>query len=198
MLSHASDSELHLLLEEFNAVGGVIDYIFLEEVNGTSAHACHRGAALAGIREIDRRLKEWAISNASEEYPIEKFFRIRWDEEKLKGEPVNFLKFWGTDDAELKQVSESAWSVPMVDGYKIAFFQPPCGLHGSTSDLTALFGSINRYVLGTDPERAEIFSWSTDWSNYFDDGHEWWGAFYWTIRPADSKSMVVVAASSTD
>ena len=85
-----------------------------------------------------------------------------------------------------------------MDGYKTAFFHPPYSLQGSASEKAELFAGINRYVLGSNPERAEIFSWSTEWSNYFDAGHEWWGAFYWTIRPARSQQIVVVAASSTD
>lgn len=198
MWSHASDPEIRLLLEEFDAAGGALDYIFLESEDQEVAHTRHHGAALAGIRQIDRSLKQWAALNASDEHPIEMFFQLRWDEAKLVGEPVDFSTFWGNDDAEAKRTSDLAWSIPEVDGYKTAFFNPPHGLEKSPKERAELFASINRYVLGTDPEHAEIFSWSTDWSNYFDDGHEWWGAFYWTIRPANSKSMVVVAASSTD
>jgi hypothetical protein len=106
--------------------------------------------------------------------------------------------FWGTDDVEPKPIGDHAWSIPNVDGYKPAFFHPPYGLEGSPSEKAELFASINRYVLGVDPERAEIFSWSTDWSDYFEPGHEWWGAFFWTIRPVSSPSMVVVGASCTD
>ncbi len=125
-------------------------------------------------------------------------FRIRWDEARLTGKPVSLSAFWGTDDIEPKPMGDNAWSIPNVDGYKTAFFHPPYGLDGSTSENIELFTGINKHALGTAPELAEIYMWSTDWSNYFDAGLEWWGAFYWTIRPAGSQLMVVIGASSTD
>lgn len=91
-----------------------------------------------------------------------------------------------------------AYTLPEVDGYKTAFFHPPYGLQAKAGEITDLFEAINRFVLGDVPEQAEIYAWSTDWSNYFDAGHEWWGAFYWTIRPFGKPYVVVVGASSTD
>ena len=141
---------------------------------------------------MDRRLKQWATDHASKELPTEMFFRLSWDEAALTGGPVSFSTFWGTDDVEPKKGRKGAWIIPSVDGYKTAFFHPPYTLGGSAAEKERLFTGINRYVLGSDPNEAAIFSWSTDWSNYFDAGHEWWGAFYWTIRPACSDRMVVV------
>jgi len=194
MRSRAVDPELDSLLARFDAAGGVLDYVFLKQKDAAS----HRAAVLAGMAEIDRRLEQWAVQKSSADLPIETFFRVRCDETKLTGEQVSFAKFWGTDDVEPQPVGDRAWSIPNIDGYKTAFFHPPYGLRGSSSEKHELFARINRFVLGTEPERAEIYSWSTDWSNYFEAGHEWWGAYYWTIRPADSERMVVVAGSSTD
>ena len=198
MLCEAFDLELNSLLARFDAVGGVLDYVFLERQDVGPPFSCHHAAALAGMAEIDCRLEQWAARNASAKYPIEMFFRVHCDEAKLTGEPVSFSTFWGTNDVDPKPLGEHAWSIPNLDGYKAAFFHPPYGLQGSPSEKAELFAGINKYVLGAEPERAEIFSWSTDWSNYFEAGHEWWGAFYWTIHPAGSERMVVVGASSTD
>ena len=198
MRNVATEPKLCALLERYDTAGGVLDYAFLEPHYGGPPHAIHRAGALAGMAEIDRRLEQRAVDMASEKYPVEMFFRVRWDEAKLTGAAVSFSTFWGTDDVEPKPIGERAWSIPNVDGYKTAFFHPPYGLQGEASEKAELFTGINRYVLGEEPERAEIFSWSTDWSNYFEAGHEWWGAFCWTIRPADSQRIVMVAASSTD
>ena len=198
MRSGASDPRLDSLLERFDVAGGVLDYVFVESNNDTPPHANHRSAALAGIAEIDRRLEQWAIQRASATIPIERFFRVRWDEAKLTGEPVSLSTFWGSDDVEPKPIGDQAWSIPTVDGYKTAFFHPPYGLRGSPDEKVGLFAGINEYLLGVNPEGAEIFSWSTDWSNYFEAGREWWGTFYWTIRPVGSQLIAVVGASSTD
>ena len=187
MRNEADDPELRSLLARFDVMGGVLDYVFIELPEAGPPHARHRVAALAGMAEINLRIKQCGIA-----------FRLCWDEAKQTGKPVSFSNFWGTDDVEPKQIGASAWSVPMVDGYKPAFFHPPYGLGGSANEKRELFAAINRYALGADPDRAEIFSWSTDWSNYFEAGHEWWGAFYWTVRPAGSQRMVVIGASSTD
>jgi hypothetical protein len=198
MQNEDSDPELLSLLQRFDAAGGVLDYVFLELQGVGPPFACHRAAALSGMAEIDCRLEQWAIQHASARFPIERFFRVRGDETNLTGEPVSFRTFWGADNVELKPIGDRAWSIPNVDGYKTAFFHPPHGLQGSPSEHTELFADINAYVLGADPEPAEIFSWSADWSNYFEAGHEWWGAYYWTVRPAGSTRIAVVGASSTD
>lgn len=198
MRSEAADPELDSLLARFDAAGGVLDYVFVGQAGDGLPHARHRAAALAGMAEIDRRLEQWAVQNTSAKYPIEMFYRVRWDESKLTGEPMSFQTFWGTDDVAPKPLGDRAWSIPNVDGYKTAFFHPPYSLRGSAAEMVDLFAGINKYVLGADPERAEIFSWSTNWSNYFEAGHEWWGAFYWTICTADTHLLAVVGASSTD
>jgi hypothetical protein len=192
------EPELAALLTKYGADGGVLDFVFLEAETEGPPEQLHREAALAGMAAIDRRLEHWAIGHESEEYPLERFFRVRWDEAKLAGEQVSLSTFWGSDGVEPKRIGESAWLIPSVDGYKSGFFHPPHGLRGSSQEQVELFAGIGRLVLGEEPARAEIFSWSTDWSNYFEAGREWWGAFYWTIRPAGARRFAVVGASSTD
>jgi hypothetical protein len=193
-----AEESLARLLAEYETRGGRIDFVFLEADAAVSGDALHRAAALEGMAAIDRRLEQHAIRHASEEYPVEQFFRVTADEAMLEGAHVTLSDFWGTDNVEFQQISDRAWSIPPIDGYKPAFFHPPYGLAGGVSDNLALFDEINRHVLGGDPQRAEIWVWSTNWSNYFDAGHEWWGAFYWTVRAAGGQRVCVIAASATD
>lgn len=183
MFNRAADPDLASLLAEYDQAGGVLDYVFLEGLATGSPYVYHRAAALAGMAEIDRRLHDWAVRRASEHAPMEQFWRVRWDAAILTGRRIDVATFWGTPDRE---------------AYTRAFFHPPYRLRGSARELEQLFAAINRYVLGAAPERAEIFSWSTDWSTYFTAGHAWWGAFYWTIRPAGSDLVVVVGGSASD
>jgi hypothetical protein len=198
MHEFSPNAESAASLVEYRERGGVLDYVFLRPGGAAAASQSHKAAALAGIAAIDRRLESWAVSHASERYPVDSFFRLKWDESKLSGGPVAFTMFWGTDDVKPKPIGQHAWSIPDVDGYKTAFFHPPYGLRGSDHEKEDLFERINAFVLGSDPTGCEIFSWSTDWSNYFDAGKQWWGAFYWTVRPVGSDWFAVIGASSTD
>ena len=52
------------------------------------------------------------------------------------------------------------------------------------------------FPLGTDG--LEVYEWTTDWSNLFDDGHEWWGAACWSVYDKRMDRYVVMLASETD
>lgn len=45
---------------------------------------------------------------------------------------------------------------------------------------------------------TEIYCWSHDWSEYFDDGNEWWGCMYHTVYDRAMDRFTVIAASATD
>ncbi len=114
-----------------------------------------------------------------------------WDTERL--EPT-----WRVNEGGSGHKTSPPGSDFMTDGYAEAFADPPYGLRVENSQATAWFNSINADLLGGLSDALEIRSWSTDWSTWFDDGREWWGAFLWTIRPPDRPWMVAIAASSTD
>jgi hypothetical protein len=197
MRNVAPDPEIAALLRKYDEMGGVMDFVILEPMKSAFLEKVHRAAALEGMAEIDRRLREWVKSRATKELPESAFFRVRWDASKLTGERISLAGFLGTNVAP-ESWGQEEHSIPEVDGYQSAFFCPPHGFGGSSEEVRELFVSINRHVLGDAPEEAEIFSWSTDWSNYFEMGHEWWGAFYWTIRPVRSERIVVIGASASD
>ena len=59
--------------------------------------------------------------------------------------------------------------------------------------LVSLNGHIPDHVF-----RIKILEWSTDWSNFFDAGREWWGTFCWTIEDPLRKWTTAILASATD
>jgi hypothetical protein len=63
--------------------------------------------------------------------------------------------------------------------------------------LDALFAALLTQVLGVGTEPVDAWLWDGDWSPYFDEGREWWGAYAWTVR-TDRDHVVVVGASATD
>lgn len=80
--------------------------------------------------------------------------------------------------------------------YIHAFTDPPYGLRCPDDEkldiclqtMTRLFGDLSSFT---------IRKWSTDWSNYFDAGNEWWGAYLWTLVSDDGRGWWV-GASTTD
>ena len=127
-----------------------------------------------------------------------------YDLRKAKARPM--------DAAALLALPEKPWREKLVvkgelvgealhvvtDGGEIpywnAFLEPPCGCPYGPEDFRAL----NAALFPGGPETLEVLSWTTDWSDYFDDGHEWWGAACWSVYDRALDRFAVILASATD
>ena len=78
--------------------------------------------------------------------------------------------------------------------YWYAFLEPPYHNKYDINDFRVFNAAL--FPQGTDG--LEIFSWNTEWSDFFDAGHEWWGAACWSIHDRLANRYVVILASSTD
>ena len=78
--------------------------------------------------------------------------------------------------------------------FRSAFLYPPYPTGYTDRDFDRLKGAL--FPSGTNG--LEIYRWTTDWSDYFDDGHEWWGALCYTVYDKASDRYVVIMASATD
>jgi hypothetical protein len=192
-----SDS-LASLLAEYAAMGGLLDFVALESTEQRDAEGLHRAAAVKGMAVIDQRLEAYALANASHDQPLEKFFRLKWDASVARGELISFEEFWGRDAVGYEPINANASAGHTPNGFKSAFFDPPYHLHGPAERRIQVFEEVVERLFESGATNSEIYSWSTNWSNYFDAGHEWWGAFYWTLHAANSNRFVVIAGSSTD
>ena len=61
-----------------------------------------------------------------------------------------------------------------------------------------MFRRVNRALFPHGTEHLIVLAWTTDWSDYFDEGHEWWGAGCWTVYDALAERCAVILASATD
>ena len=52
-----------------------------------------------------------------------------------------------------------------------AFLEPPQWFDATPED----FARANDALFPEGADALEVYEWTTDWSNYFDAGHEWWG-----------------------
>ncbi len=78
--------------------------------------------------------------------------------------------------------------------YRKAFLCPPHGNSYTDSD----FDRVNEVLFPCGTEWIEVYRWTTDWSDYFDEGNEWWGSLCLTIYDQTLERFVVIMASATD
>jgi hypothetical protein len=106
-----------------------------------------------------------------------------------KGEP---------EKAEGQKISAVELFSPVTqDGklnYRKAFLDPPHGNGYTDRDFDLVNGAL--FPNGTD--RLEVYEWTTGWSEYFDDGREWWGTLCITAYDPSLERFAVIMASETD
>ncbi len=78
--------------------------------------------------------------------------------------------------------------------YRMAFLSPPHTNSYQDED----FDRMNAVLFPNGTKDLEVYKWTTDWSEYFDDGHEWWGTLCLTVYDKSLDRFVVIMASATD
>lgn len=141
----------------------------------------------------------------------------------IQGKEITFREFLGpgydidADEVCLFAYSRGARSSSTFEGLAHALLDPPYSLRSSeplgrfgSPDYAAREKAWMREVLRAfcaevllieDLKRTShlrIHHWSTEWSSYFEPGHEWWGAFYWTVKDSKNGWVTVIGASATD
>lgn len=107
---------------------------------------------------------------------------------------------WSCDVAAArgKQIDPAALFAPARRrkelNYRGAFLYPPHEVGYTDAD----FDRVNAALFPNGTDELEVFAWTTDWSDYFDDGHEWWGALCLTVYDKSLDRFVVILASATD
>lgn len=107
---------------------------------------------------------------------------------------------WNYDvgNADGAEISIGEFLAAAAEGEKInyrgAFLHPPLGDCYTDSD----FERINSVLFPGGTDGLEIYKWTTDWSEYFDDGHEWWGALCLTVYDKSLDRFIIILASATD
>ena len=81
-----------------------------------------------------------------------------------------------------------------VLNYRRAFLYPPHENRYTGVD----FVRVNAALFPNGTDVLEACRWTTDWSDYFDDGHEWWGTLCLSVYDKSLDRYVVIRASATD
>ncbi len=105
---------------------------------------------------------------------------------------------YGCGGAEGKPITADAFFAAANEkrgtNYRGAFLYPPHGGWFKNAD----FDRVNAALFPNGTEELEVYEWTTDWSEFFDDGHEWWGALCFTVYDKTLDRFAVIMASATD
>ena len=143
------------------------------------------------------------LKDSDKEISLQDF--MGWQYEEVSGRIIlsgGKLRNWYFyyDD---KEVPEKAVAMAEEDrekiGFVYAFLDPPYSfMCGKTIFEKGNFFLDFCRLLFTDISQIEVYMWSTDSSNYFDAGKEWWGAFFWTVYNPYQDWYIGIIASTTD
>ena len=99
--------------------------------------------------------------------------------------------------ADAKHVGADALFAPIgknLMNYRRAFLDPPFPNGYTDTD----FDRVNAALFPAGTDGLEVFEWTTDWSEYFDEGREWWGTLCLTVYDKKLDRFAVIMASATD
>lgn len=150
----------------------VLDYCIVKIELDYNAEKSHKEAVLFAMSKWAKTLKD--------EYDID----ITYDLEKMNSKRIAAKELFETSP-ENKGNNNS---------YMYLFLNPPHGCSYTVKDFT----HINSILFPNGYDKLEAFEWSTNWSNYFDDGLEWWGARCISIYDNTMNRFVIIGASATD
>ena len=110
---------------------------------------------------------------------------IYYNTDKMKANKLKIKEFFALPSKNYDKDNKPYWYL---------FLHPPHGSNYSADD----FVYINKVLFPNGYDSLEIYDWSTDWSNYFDEGLEWWGSRCISIYDKSLNRFVIIGASATD
>ena len=180
----------------------VIDYCLLQCDTPYQGEESHRRALELSIQILQAREADYYELK----YDIDQAKAIRIEAETLLYAPRLLRRdYYGNAFYDCEwECQNTGDKIP----YWYAFLEPPHGASfGYVKNHRYIkkrdyepedFQKLNQVLFPNGSDTLEVYEWSTDWTNYFDDGHEWWGASCWTVYDTSLNRFVVIMASATD
>ena len=192
------NSEYHLV--------GEVDYHLLSDDKPYDGMASHREAlriVFDWLVKQDLENKENARAMFGDDY-ADRLRPLVYDIDKAQPSPLdpqvffycpNIVKtdYYGNAfyDAEWKPNDENCGTtVP----YWYAILEPVQGRRNTPED----FKKVNEVLFPNGTDTLDIYEWTTDWSDFFDAGHEWYGSCCWSVYDKTRSRYVVMLVSATD
>jgi hypothetical protein len=222
-MSLTEDNSIRNLQERYEALGSVLDaYAFNIVESAKTDYDTSLEAVIMAMNSIIKEAdgSQWGFSP---DPAPDLYFKIKiYEDATPKGERITLADFLGPGynlricEVEIFTYYENVRGTSIMEGLAHALLDPPHGIrfmdtHGKYSvaygleeqkKMTEFFNNYLKEVLlipdVSDTDHLVIHKWSDDWSNYFDDGKEWWGAFCWSVLDKKKNRITVLAASTTD
>jgi hypothetical protein len=224
MIQPYIDTDIEQLLSTFKEGAGVIDFkLYSVGTALTSPYQKHLEVAKQTLIEVAKEINSYldrvAVKNKRRR---EDFFTMDYDFTLLKssGKEITVSEFIGNavtlekHKERLQRLPESAiyynYCKPykertMGSGFTYAFFESPYGISIKRKREAERDNYTNGkfffefcYALFTDLSQIEVYEWSTDCSNYFDIGKDWWGTFFYTVYNPLRDCYIGIVASESD
>ena len=190
------------LIEKYDRC--IIDYCLIEDDTPYHGYRSHKEAILFAMLKVTERYGDTSLRDEigdSGEVGNETF-PSNPDTEKAQGhhiDPAELLhvpKILRTDrtgrrfyDCDLPDPMKGE-QIP----YWYAFWEPPHTSGYGPDD----FRKVNSVLFPKGTDELEVYEWTTDWSDYFDDGREWWGTACWSVYDKRMNRYIVIMAEATD
>ena len=185
---------------------GAVDYHILTDDGPYEGLSSHREALRTVFDGLVRESEEYIeeVRERLGDKAADKLDPWVYDLDKARAEmldPGDFLSCPGivkvdhygnaSYDAEWKPGDDNiGTAVP----YWYAVMEPVMGKRNRPED----FKRVNEALFPGGPDALDVFEWTTDWSDYFDDGLEWYGACCWSVYDRSMNRYVVMVVSETD
>jgi hypothetical protein len=219
-IQQLDDTEIKEAIEDFDSSGGCIQFELFRIEGTTDEYDCHHKTALHTLKTMNNgsglfrvTIDETKLRDSGHRIEIEEFFGPLFDIDTrrviVKGRTTNHLNDYFFHDgkehpSEIVDVKTRPYyqdytSEFVTLGFTGAFLDPPHYLetgqtifhHGDyfLRFCDKVFGNVDNLV---------VYKWSTDSSNIFDAGKEWWGSFFWTVYNQTKDFYIGIVASTTD
>lgn len=202
--------KIQTAIQHYHELGGVLDFALFAYQNAKYAsekqrYEIHRFIAKKTLYfcvtqrniALQKRLKECG-------FPSDEIdgYHVFPDPPMLSGIKLTARNFWGNylkkdENKRFFLAGFGANHIYDAESFPYAFLKPPYGFQLKNEKATQYCMDFC-HLLWDDLENLAIYAWNTDCSNYFDDGREWWGTFFWTVYCPQRCIYIGIMGSATD
>ncbi len=179
------DDPIYEVLRSYDHL--LLDYMVLGFHDLYQGEQSHKEAVIEAITGFGSRER---VGNNYSPGP----FSIDESQMKCRNMTVEEFFFEGNNGYSLSPKEAGKTEIPDKMNYYLAFFDPPYGTDYTLQD----FRKINQVLFPVSQEDLEIYEWNDEFSDYFDDGKDWWGTALWSIYDRSLERFVIIGASLSD